>query len=878
MWRLKQRWQFATSVFRPAAQDRDLDEEIRSYANLLSDENVARGMSPQEARRAAQLAIGGVEQVKEQIRDRRPSASLSAFFQDLRYAARMLRKKPGFAAIAIGTLALGIGANTAVFSVINAALLTPIPVPSPDHVAMVWTENKARGLKNLPASVPDFRDWKASGIFQYLAAFNTDGLNLREGDRTERLQGFITTPDWFGVLGQKPIIGRTFTDAEAQPGHAGVVVLSWDFWNTHYQGKPSVLGSTLTINGTPHIIIGVLPKNTPRFDHEELYVPAVFEGPATQSRGTRSWLVVGRIKSGLSPTAAQQRLSDLYQRIVKRFPEEENGQSLRLQPVEDVFVQDVRVLLLVVFCAVGFVLLIACANIANLLLARGTARTKEMAIRAALGASGSRIVSQLLSESVLLAILGAIVGIVPAYAGIQLIPKLAGDLPNADLITLNAPVLLFAFGLALASALFFGWIPALQLRKAGVNQPLRESERGQTSARQNRLGGLFVVAEVAFTMILLAGAGLLLRSLLELRSHNPGYDARGALTMNIALTGPGFQDPNQRTTFLDTALTQLAAIPGIESAAASNAVPGDDTMHGTGLHFTDRPEPRPEDVPLVITASVSPHYFRTMGISLQQGRAFRVSDNAKTLPVAIVDETVADKYWPHENPIGKSIKLERKGPVLTVVGVVSPVEQNPLVKAILGDRGQVYTPLAQSPDASLSFVVRTRLADSAALIPEIRRTIANLNPDVPLYRIETLQELRAASHAPARMATILLTSFGAIALLLAAMGVFGVVSYTAGQRIREFGVRIALGATTSDLLKLTVSRGALLVAVGAVLGLVGAFALTRLLGNVLPDVSPNDPLTFAATTTILITVGLLASYFPARRASRVDPTIALRAE
>ncbi|MBV8896215.1 MAG: ABC transporter permease [Acidobacteriaceae bacterium] len=875
--RFRQAWYVVANVFTLKQKDRELDDEIRAYTDLLSYEKTSRGMSQQEAKRRTRMEIGGMEQIKEEIRSRRTGAPLANLLQDVRYASRMLRQKPAFTAVAVATLAIGIGANTAIFSVVDATLLTPIPVPSPARIALVWTEDKAHGYNNFPASVPDYLDWKASGIFQSLAAFTDDGFNLRIGDHTERLDGIHATAEWFSILGAKPILGRTFTSSESQPGHNRVVVLGWNYWNSHFQANRAVIGSTVVIDGAPHTVVGVLPKTAARFEHEEIYVPAAFDRPDDQSRGSRSWIVVGRIAPGLSLQAAQQRINALNQRILKQHPDEERGVTLRLQPIEEAYVEDVKPLLLVVCSAVGFVLLIACANIANLLLARGTARRKEMAIRVAVGASRGRILAQLLSESVLLALIGAAVGIAPAYAGIRLIPKLGGDLPNANLIDLNPAVLLFAFGLALVAAIMFGFLPALQFRKAENNQPLRESERGLTSQRQNRLGSLFVIAEIAFTMVLLAGAGLMVRSLLQLRSHNPGYDAPGALTMQTALTSPQLHDAKKQTAFVDSALDQLGHIPGIEAAAATDAIPAGDSIHGSGLHFTDRPEPRPGDVPIVLTASVSSDYFRTLAIPVERGRVFRASDSANAPLVVLIDTIAAKKHWPNQDPVGKMIKLERTGPARTIVGVVGAVEQAPLVKALMGERGQVYIPLAQAPKESLFLVVRTH-SSPATIIPVIRRTVANLDPDVPLYKVQTLDELRAEARAPTRMGTILLMLFGVIALLLAAIGVFGVVSYTVGQRIREFGIRIALGATTSDVLKLTLGRGAFLVGSGTLLGLLGAAALARVVDNLLSGVNPNDPLTFAAATLILVSIGLLASYLPARRASRVDATIVLRSE
>ncbi len=877
MSRIRQAWHFVWHLSRREKQEQELDREVRAYLDLLSDEKAEHGMQREQAQRAARMEIGGLEQVKEVIRHRRAGSGLGTVLQDVRYSLRMLRKKPGFTAVAIATLALGIGANTAIFSVVNATLLTPVPIPSADRVAMVWTDNVARGFHSFPASVPDYLDWQASGIFSELAAFNNDGLNIRIGEHAERLEGLLVTPEWFRIQARQPALGRTFTHEEAQPGHNGVVVLGWGFWNTHFHADPSAIGKVLVVNGMPHTVIGVLPKDIARVEHEELYVPAVFDGPAAKARGSRSWLVVGRLAPGLSLAAAQHRMTSLGERIARQYPSEDRGQSMRLQPIEESYVEDVKGLLLVLFGAVVFVLLIACANIANLLLARGTARRKEIAIRVSLGASRARVFSQLLSESVLLAILGAAAGILPALAAIRFIPSLYADLPNAGLITLNGNVLLFTLALAILAGILFGLLPALQFWKAETNQPLRQFERGQTSRGQKRWGDLFVVAEIAFTLVLLAGAGLMLRSFFQLRNGNPGYDAHHALTMNIALTGPQFADARKQSTFFDQVLARLSSLPGVESAAAADAIPGGDTMHGSGLHFTDRPEPRPSDVPVVLTSSVSPDYFRTMRIPLRRGRVITSADGPAAPLVVVVDEIAVKKYWPHKNPVGQQIKLEHQGPLRTVVGVVGTVEQNAGLKMTMGEVGEVYSPLSQVPKPGVSLLLRTS-ANPAGIIPAVRRAVAALDRDVPLYQIQTLEEVRAQGRGPARLGTILLASFGVIALLLASIGVFGVVSYTVGQRLREFGIRLAVGATTWDLLRMALGRGTLLVVAGAVLGLLGAAVLTRLMSSLLTGVGANDPLTFSAATLVLLFAGLLASYIPALRATRVDPTVALRAE
>jgi putative ABC transport system permease protein len=867
----------ATNLFRHAHLEKDLDEEVRSYVDLLSDQKQAQGIEPEQARRAARIEAGGMEQIKEEVRSMRSGARLEALWQDLRYGARMLYQKPGFTILATLTLALGIGANTAIFSVVNAALLTPVPMPSPERVVMVWTENPARNWHGFPASIPDYLDWKASGVFAKLAAFTTDGFNLRIGQRTERVEGLKLTPEWFEIQRVKPHLGRTLEQMDAQPGHDKVALLGYDFWTSRFNADSAIVGRSAIIDGALCTIVGILPRKVAKFGKEQVYAPFVFKPPVATDRGTRFFGVVGRLRDGLSLAAAERRMSDVSARLAKQYTEDA-GVSVRLQPIEEANVEDIEGLLLVLFGAVGFVLLVACANIANLLLVRATARRNEMAIRAALGASRLRLVSQLLSESVLLALLGGVVGILPALGGIYLIAnfKLEG-LPNTELITLNPSVLMFTFIVAIVTGVLFGLAPALQVWRTDSNEPLKDSTRSQTSRHQARLGHLFVVAQVAAAVVLLSGAGLMLRSFMYLRSANPGYDPHGVLMMKIALSGQRYDAPDKQTSFYVEALRRLSSLPGVRSAGATNAVPNGSDLHGSGLHLPDRPEPEPGTVPIVLVDSVTPDYFHTLRIALLRGRYFTEADRPNAPLAAIVDAELAKHYWPGQNPIGKQIKLGPKEPLLTIVGVVGDLEQNVLVKLRKGRLDQVYVPFAQAPKPQMSIVVSAQ-SDPARLTSAVRAAISAIDPDQPIFEMQTLDDARAGNQAPARLSTSLLGFFGGLALLLAAVGIYGVVSYRVGQRTRELGIRVALGAQRSDLLRLVLGKGGLMIFVGAVLGLAGALFLTRLMASLLYGISPRDPLTFSAVTLLLTGVGFLASYIPARRASKVDPTIALRCE
>jgi len=801
-------------------------------------------------------------------------SSLETFFQDLRYAFRVLYNKPAFATIAILTLALGIGANTAIFSIVNAAILTPIAVPEPDRVVMVWTDKINGQLTNLPASIPDFLDWRATGVFEKLAGYSTDGYNLLIGNRPERISGVAVTREWFEISQTQPPLGRVFRDEDMQPGHDQVVLLSYNLWHSLFNADPEIVGKSILVNSSPRTVIGVLPKRVAKLADEELYVPLLFEGPESTNRGMRAIEVVGRLSPGVGLGAAQGTISGLSARLRTQYPHENGSYQARLQPIEEAYVQDVHSLILVLFAAVGFVLLVACANIANLLLVRGTTRQKEIAIRAALGAGKFRLMRQLLTESVFLAAIGGVVGIVPAFLGIRFLTKFKlQNLPNADLVTLNPKVLLFTLALALGTGVLFGMIPAWDAWRSNAASPLRE--RSQASSGRLKFSNLFVVAEVAVTVVLVAGAVLMLRSFLQLRAAYPGYDSR-VLTMRISLSGKQYDSPETQIHLYKELVERVAGLPGVRSVGAIDCLPTCTDTQGGSMHFTDRPEPPDNDPALAVIGSVTPDYLRAMGIPLIRGRYFSDRDGEHDPLTIIIDEATARRYWPNQDPIGKSVKLRLKSPLRRIVGVVGNIDRSLDVK-LKAHIGQVYVPLAQSPQSDMSLAISSPMS-AASLLPSVRREISALVPDQPVFQVQTMAEARAGTQMSSQFGTWLLGFFAVLSLALAAVGVYGVISYTVQQRTREIGVRMAIGATPSDLLFGVLGKGLLLTLIGLGLGVVGALLLTAAMKDLLAGVSSTDPVSLLATMLLLAIVGLLATFIPAYRASRIAPVIALRHE
>ena len=855
-------------------RDDQLDEEIEAHFRLAVADRVARGEAPDAARRAARAEFGGEALVKEVTRQMWGWAWLAQLAADLRYAARVLRKSPAYTTVVVLTLALGVGANTAIYSMIHAAL-TPLAIPDPDRVVMVWSDSAPRGWHGLPASAGDFWDWRGSGAFSALAALNEGGANLRWQQRSERVNTVGVTGDFWNALSTAPRRGRAFTAGEFSQGHDHVAILTYPLWNGSFAADPTIVGKEIVLDGAPYTVVGVLGKEFPRVGDEQVYIPLAMGQSQLADRRTRSLVVVGRLRPGLTLQAAGRRLSEVAARLGRDHPEDVDI-AVRLQPIEEANNEDSQTLLSVLFAAVGFVLLIACANIAGLALARATVRGREMTVRAALGAGKWRLARQLLTENLLLAMLGSLVSVVPAWLGIEFVKSFHIEmLPQAGLIGLNWSVLGFNFATALVTGLLFGLAPAWQMRRVNVSDALKASSRGNTGGHQ-RLRGLLVAGEVALTLVLLVGAALMIGSFWRLRRSNPGFDPRQVVTMKIALDDQQYSSPARQIAFFDAVLERARSLPGVISAGAADELPLSDNIHGSGFHAADRPEPRPEDITIAIYDSVTPGYFEAMRIALRQGRLLDDRDRQGSRPVAVVDERIAAQFWPGQSALGKMFHLS-SGPEREIVGVVGQVDPPAVLKLRAGRMGQVYLPFAQESKPALSLAIRTP-GNPASVVSAMRETVRRLDANLPLFEVRTMDEVVAAGRVPEKLAACLLGAFAVMALLLAAVGIYGVVAYSVGRRWREFGIRMSLGAQPADVLAMVLRQGALMAGVGIAVGLGGAFLLTRAMGSLLHNIAATDPLAFAGVTVLLAVVALAAAYLPARRATRVDPMMALREE
>jgi predicted permease len=864
-------------LFHKEKSDHRIAEEMESHLRMHIEDNLRAGMTPDQARRDALIKSGGLEPAKEAYRDRRGLPFIETLLHDFRYAIRMIRKSPGFTVVVVLTLALGIGANTAIFSVMNAAL-RPIAIPAPDRAVMVWTENPKRDWHQFPTSLPDYLDWKASGVFSSLGALEESGFNLRFDDRTERIDGLSVNPELFEALARTPQLGRLFRPEDMQPGNDQIVILSDGLWRSRFAGDPAIAGKKIVIEGTPYTVIGVLPQDFPRFGHEEIYTPLIVLPPAATERGSRNLELLGRLRPGLRLAAAQQRMTELGIQLAQKYPQTNTGCTIRLQPLAEAYVEDAQQLLAILLGAVGFVLLITCANIANLLLARGTSRSKEMAIRTALGGTRWRLSRQLLTENLLLALMGGVLAVLPAVWGMNFISSYHLDqFRNTDLITLNSTVLTFNFVLSLLTGLLFGLVPAWQIRRTDVNSTLKAAAKSHSGGFHQHLRGIFVVSEVALTLVLLVGASLVLQSFLRLRATDPGYNAQNLLTMKIALADRQYSTPEKQIAFFEQVVGRARTLPGVVTAGATDEIPTSDNIHGSGLYTPENPNPRTEDIPLVLYYSVTSDYFRAMQMPLLHGRYLNDSDRKSSTLVVVVDDWMAKRYWPGQDPVGKRLKLGGKEPWREIVGVVGTVQLSVLELLLRGKTGQVYLPLAQKPRPWMTLVLRSE-TNPAALIPAMRDVVRNIDIDQPIFKVQTMEEARAAGRASTLLATWLLGAFAVVALLLAAIGIYGLVAYNVGQRTREFGIRMSLGAQPRDVLRVVVRQGIILIAAGISIGLAGAFAITRLMSDLLYGIRATDPLTFAEVSGLLAAVALLASYIPARRATKIDPVIALRSE
>jgi len=883
LWKSRKKWEL------------ELSEEVRDHVELQITANIAAGMSAQEARRQAALEFGGAEAVKENCREQRRGFWLETLWADARYGVRMMLRSPGFTIVAILTLALGIGANTAIFSVVNGVLLNPLPFPQPEQLVTL-SESKPNFATG-SISYLNFRDWQRNNhTFSSMAISRPISFSFTGTGEAEQLQAELLSSDYFSLLGVKPVIGRLFAPGEDEVGAAPIVLISAGLWKRKFGSSPEVLGRSMTLDGTGYTIVGVIPAEfdllTRSFRNSEVYVPiGQWKNNFLLNRGAGLGIHgIGRLKPGVSIEQARADMDEVTHNLIAAYPDTDKGIGAAVFPLKQDMLGDVKPFLLLLLGAVCFVLLIACVNVANLLLARSTSRNREFAIRAALGAGKGRLIRQLLTESILLGIAGGGLGLLLAiWATRTALQHLPVTLPRAANVGIDARVLIFTITISVAVGIIFGLAPALKSLNPVLQVTLDEGGRGGSGAR-HRAQSVFVVVEMALALVLLAGAGLMVRTLGRLWSQDPGFNPRNVLTFNLS-PPPSLMNSNAETVraFTRELDRRIAAAPGVQAVSMTwAAIPmsGDDE----DIFWLDgQPKPASQnDMNWAVKYVVDPDYLKVMQIRLRRGRFFTPQDNEHAPSVAVIDDTLAKKYFGSDDPVGRRIRLvenEGMGDGTTeIVGVVDHVNQWGLASDAQNLQAQIYLSSMQMPDAytvliSYGTTAVVRYAGSAAgIIASIRDTSRQMNSEQVVYGEQTMDEIIASSVSDRQFSMVLLGTFAALALILSSIGIYGVISYLVGQRTREIGIRIALGAQRKDVMKLVLGEGVKLAVVGAVIGLAAAFGVTRLMSKLLYGVSATDPLTFSAVATVLLGVALLACYIPARRAMGVDPNVALRYE
>ena len=867
-------------------KQQELEQELQSHLRMAASDRMGRGESPSDAAQSARREFGNVELVQQVTSDQWGWRWLEELLQDLRYGARMLRKNPGFTFVAVLTLALGIGANTAIFSVVYTVLVKTLPYPQTDRLVMLYEDVRLPNYQNErnEPSPGNFYDWaKQSTLFANTAAYRNRSWNLSGEGEPIRVEGELVTSEFFATLQIQPTLGRVFAVEENQPGNSHVVVISDGLLQSRFGSNPQVLGQKILLDGESHTIVGVMPPGFHFPDpDDQLWVPMGMSPAELGNRGSHFLLVFARLQPGITLTRAQAELNSLAKHLTELYPATNTGQTVNIVSLQEDIAGPVRPTLLVVMAAAGLILLIVCANVANLLLGRASVRRREIAVRLALGAGQSRIAWQLLTESVLLALLGCASGLLLArwcVAGLKLLA--ASILPRAQEFSLNAPVLIFSLALSLFAGIVFGVGPALQATRGSVQETLKSGTRESPAGSRLRMRSLLVILETALGAVVVIGAGLLLRSFLRIEHVPLGFEPQGVLTFRVIPRGERYAQLAQRVTFYQQVLERIQAQPGVKSAAAVSFIPLTLARGSKGFTIEGHMPTAPGQIPMAGYDVVTPLYFATMHIHLLQGRDLSWSDAPQTQPVVMINEVMAKTYWPNQDPLGKHIRQggpdDSEFPWLTITGIVADAREFDPVTAA---RPTMYFPVTQFADPGgilRDWAVRTN-DDPRTLAANVRAAVWDVDKDLPVTRIRTMEEVRSMSVLSPRLNLLLFGLFAALALVLASVGIYGVTAYSVAQRTREIGIRIALGATRNEVTRLVLRQGACLATVGVLLGLIGAFALTRLMASMIYGVSAADPLTFFTVAFLLAFVALAACYIPARRAMRVDPIIALRYE
>ena len=870
-----------SNLFHASRRESDLAREIESHLALLEEDFERRGLPPDAARLAARRAYGGVAQAQELHRDARGFPRFEQVFKDARYGARTLLRAPVFSLVAVVTLALGIGANTAIFSVVNAVLLRPLPYHNADRLVVALHSGTD------PVGPANYIDWRdQSRSFQTMAAAESWSVNLTGSEAPEHLLGLRVTPNLLPMLGVDPLLGRVFAAGEDRQGAEHEVVLSYGLWQRLFNGDANVLGKPVTLNSEAYTVVGIMPagfKFAPFWaTRAEMWVPLAF-GDRVHDRGGNSLRIFARLKDGATLSQARAEMAAITARLERQYPG--TNRDVVVMPLKEKVVGSIQTPLLTLLCACGFVLLIACANVAHMLLARTNGRQKEIAVRTALGAGRGRVIGQLLTENLLLAALGAAAGLLIAGWGIQALVALSpAYIPRVETVAIDLRVVLFLLAITATTAVIFGLVPAVQVASGNLSDALKEGGRaGSDGVSRRRLRGFLVASEFALAFMLLIGAGLMIRSFVALQSVDPGFNPHHVLSMVVSVAGSNEAETGRRTVFYHQLLDRVRALPGVQSAGGINHLPLAGDTWGWTFAIEGRPKPRPGESPSAVYRVAMPGYFQTMRLPVLRGRAIAESDDARAPGVVLINERAAAAYWPGQDPLGQRISYDDGGTWLTVIGLVKNAKQyewasppDPEVYlAALQNRD--FLGIGESHTAYITLVARTS-GDPAELASAVKRAVWSFDRNLPISEVLTMDRVVADATSLSRFEMLLFGLFAAVALVLAAVGIYGVMNYSVSRRTREIGIRISLGASQSAVLRMVVRQGMMQALAGTAAGIVGALLLAKLMTGMLYGVRPNDPVTFGGVMVVLGLVALLASCLPARKATRIEPTVALRSE
>lgn len=862
-------------------RDRDLEEEIASHLAMHAEDNERAGLSPAEARRQAVLAFGGLESMKEQYRDRRGIPFLQTTMQDLRYALRGYRRSPGFAAAALVVLALGIGANAAIFTVVNAALLQPLPYAEPDRLVAIWhTPPQASfpGVSQFAVSAANYLDWeREQHVFERMSVQHFRTFALAGGAEPEQVRGLGVSQGFFRVFGVPPLHGRWFAADEDRPGAERVVILSHRLWQRRFGGDRGLVGRTVLLDGAPHTVVGIMGPSFTYPDWAQLWTPLAWTPEDRAVRSEHSLMVTARLAQGVSLEQAQAEMDAISARLARAYPQDNKGWGAVVVPLHEELLGDLKLSLMVLLGAVAFVLLIACANVANLVLSRTLARRTEMAVRLALGAGPGRIVRQVLTETILLAATGGALGLLVAEGGVSLIRSFLGSrLPENLALHADARVLAFTAAVSLLAGLAAGLAPALRMAKASVGEAIKQGGgRSESEAAGSRLRATLVVVEVALSLVLLVGAGLMIRSLWQLHRVDAGFDPRNVLTGWVSLPKTRYPEPEQQARVIERLLERTRALPGVEAAAFAPNLP---LTNGNNwpVSIVGRPQLPLSEQPQLQGNTVTPGYLRALRIPLLRGRELAETDTADRPAVVLVSEAAAKWLWPGQDPIGQRLVVGFfPDTVREVVGVVKDVKERGLHEP---GTASMYLPLAQLPFFYGAIIVRTRTASPETLGPSLVAAVREVDRDLPVEDLMPMEMVVQRSTSDTRFTMFLLAAFAGLAVLLAAVGIYSVLAYTVRRRVREIGIRVALGADRREVVRMVMADALRPALLGVAIGFAGALGLRGVMARLLFGVSPADPATFAAVAGLLVAVAVGSSVLPAYRATRVDPVVALRDE